>query len=683
MLPQYIKVENFASYINETIKFNEFGEIFALMGENGSGKSSIIHMITTCIFFRAPGIAASGAGMDELIHEGAESFKIEFCFKMNSSEYIVIREKSKKGQSLKLFIDGQDNSGKLVETQKRINDIIKMDYETFMDTVIIGQGESASFMKKSPTERKKIIAQILRLDKYDILEDYTKDIKKDLKNKILSTEQKMNDLYDLIKDKEQFKISLNNYSEELISINSQIENKEKEYQNEIEEKTKYEQMKKQQENIIMRKNKLTYNIQNIQSEIDKYNKAEIDIKNILSKKEDTLLQINNLNSEIESYTSKLNQLTSEKIKLETENKILSKTIDDLKARFIKLKNYNECNCQFCGQNISPQYKQQHLSEIKNEGTKNQNKLSLNNSRLSELNNTINELNNKIHCIKINLREFDALKTKISQAEIKIESVQSKLIDLQERLTESLNEQNSLNEIEIIDITNKIFKDNFIKIELDNLRKKHTFNNTQIGIIQNRLEDISLNEIKYSNIKQDYNGMKEDMVVYEELQKAWSKNGIQAIIIDNILPQIEDEINKYLKILSDDKIFIKFITQKENKNGNKSETLEIIVSDSKGARSYERYSGGQKTRIDFACHIGMSKFLAKRSGANIDLFVVDEGIGTLDDAGKQNFLDTVNLLGGIFKQVMVISHIPDIIEAFDNKIIVTNDIFNGSKVNIMK
>ena len=178
-------------------------------------------------------------------------------------------------------------------------------------------------------------------------------------------------------------------------------------------------------------------------------------------------------------------------------------------------------------------------------------------------------------------------------------------------------------------------------------------------------------------------MKDDIAIYDDLQKAWGKNGIQAIIIDNILPQIEDEINKYLKILSDDKIFIKFITQKENKNGNKSETLEIIVSDSKGSRSYERYSGGQKTRIDFACHIGMSKFLAKRSGANIDLFMVDEGIGTLDESGKQNFLDTINLLNDIFEQVIVISHIPDIIEAFDNKVIVTNDIFNVSKVNIIK
>ena len=265
----------------------------------------------------------------------------------------------------------------------------------------------------------------------------------------------------------------------------------------------------------------------------------------------------------------------------------------------------------------------------------------------------------------------------------IETVNSKLVELNKQLEELCTEQTTLNEIEIFDIENKIFKDSYIKSELHELRRVLTFNSTQIGIIENKLDEIDVNEKQYVNVKNEFNKLKEDIFINDELLKAWSKNGIQAIIIDNILPQIEEEINKYLKILSDDKISIKFETEKSAKNGNKSETLDIIVSDSNGSRSYERYSGGQRTRIDFACHIGMSKFLAKRSGSNIDFFIVDEGIGTLDDAGKQNFLDTIRLLSGIFKQVMVISHIPDIIESFNNKIIVTNDIFNGSKVNIMK
>lgn len=683
MLPKYIKVENFASYINETLNFNEWGNIVALMGENGSGKSSILHMITTAVFYRCPGVDAKGSGMDELIHEGADSFKIEYCFTMNNIEYLIIREKSKKSQSLKLFIDGQDHTGKLSETQKKINDIIKMDYETFMDTVIIGQGESASFMKKSSNERKKIIAQILRLDKYDVLESYTKEIKKELKSDITITEMKINELYDFIKNKEQLQSSIVEYSNEIKLLDKSIEDKEKEYQVELEEKTKYKQLQKQQESIISRKNQIDMNLKNSQLEIEKYKKFEVEIKNVLSKKDETYKQINNINEQIENNDLELSKLRETKVIKETKSKMLNQTIDELKGKFIKLKNYDQCDCQFCGQNISTQYKTQYLNDIKQEGCKNQEELALITNELTQLEQKINTLVLNNRELKQRLNNLEMFKTKISQAEIKIESVQSKLLDLNTRVNELLNEQNELSQIEIVDIQNKVFNDEYIKFELNELRRKLTFNNTQIGIIENKLNDIAKYEIEYDNTKVKYDNMKDKLYVYEELQKAWGKNGIQAIIIDNILPQIEDEINKYLKILSDDKIFIKFITQKESKNGNKSETLEIIVSDSKGARSYERYSGGQRTRIDFACHIGMSKFLAKRSGANIDLFMVDEGIGTLDESGKQNFLDTVNLLSGIFEQVIVISHIPDIIEAFENKIIVTNNIFNGSKVNAIK
>ena len=92
-------------------------------------------------------------------------------------------------------------------------------------------------------------------------------------------------------------------------------------------------------------------------------------------------------------------------------------------------------------------------------------------------------------------------------------------------------------------------------------------------------------------------------------------------------------------------YIKFETQKTAKNGNVSETLDIIVSDSNGSRPYERYSGGQRTRIDFATHIGLSKFLTKQSGVNIDFFVIDEWLGTLDSDGRDSVLETLQTLTG--------------------------------------
>ena len=66
-----------------------------------------------------------------------------------------------------------------------------MDYETFLDTVCIGQGQSGRFMQKKPNERKEVFVQVLGLDKYErifwcvpiitavllIVDDILKDIK--------------------------------------------------------------------------------------------------------------------------------------------------------------------------------------------------------------------------------------------------------------------------------------------------------------------------------------------------------------------------------------------------------------------------------------------------------------------------------------------------------------------------
>lgn len=684
MLPKYIKVENFACYVDETIDFTQFGDLFVLLGANGAGKSSIIDMITVSMFFRIRGIGANGSGMEELIHEGANSFKIEYCFEMNNNTYVIIREKLRKaGQTLQLFINNENFTGKLQETQQKILDILKMDYDTFMDTVIIGQGESASFIKKSATERKKVIAQILNLDKYDILEDYTKDIKKQIKSKIDLTENKINNLYDSIKNKDNFTEEFNEIKESLETIDKFIVLKQDELEKELIEKTKYEQLKKQQDNFINRKKIITESINNVELDTKKFIKFKEEIEIVLKDKDKTINEIAFINESINDLNNKGQELSIKKSTLETENKVYNKNIEDFKNKFLKLKNYNECNCNFCGQNISVEYKEQHLNEIKTEGVKYQKLKSINDQNIEEISNQLIIIKSELNKLKLKFSELNQYKTKIDQAEIKIENVISKLSDLNIRLIELDKEKEELDEINIINVENKIFNDVTIRNNLANLRQQQSNKKSRMGAIQNELEKIEKDENKYSKGKEEYDKMKNDLSVYEELQKAWGKNGIQAIIIDNILPQIEEEINKYLSILSNNKIKLKFETQKEAKNGNKSETLDIIVSDSKGSRSYERYSGGQRTRIDFACHIGMSKFLAKRSGANIDFFVVDEGIGTLDDAGKQNFLETLTLLTTIFKQVMCISHIDEIKESFNNKVLVTNDMLDGSKVALLK
>ena len=72
------------------------------------------------------------------------------------------------------------------DTEAIIIDLVKMDYETFISTSYLMQGDANHFTKSKPTERKKILADVLELTYYDQLEILAKTKSRDLKAKINS-----------------------------------------------------------------------------------------------------------------------------------------------------------------------------------------------------------------------------------------------------------------------------------------------------------------------------------------------------------------------------------------------------------------------------------------------------------------------------------------------------------------
>ena len=108
-------------------------------------------------------------------------------------------------------------------------------------------------------------------------------------------------------------------------------------------------------------------------------------------------------------------------------------------------------------------------------------------------------------------------------------------------------------------------------------------------------------------------------------------------------------------------------QKSTKSKTVIDTLDIIVNDSNVQRKYETFSGGEKFRIDFACHVGMSRFLAKRANATIELFILDENLGSQDETAKHMFIQCINKLNTFFKHIFIITHINDIKDAFQHKL----------------
>ncbi|MCB0193064.1 MAG: SMC family ATPase [Anaerolineae bacterium] len=163
-------------------------------------------------------------------------------------------------------------------------------------------------------------------------------------------------------------------------------------------------------------------------------------------------------------------------------------------------------------------------------------------------------------------------------------------------------------------------------------------------------------------------VREAFGIYKELQLAFGKKGVQALLIENAIPEIEDEANRLLTRMTDGRMNIRFETQREAKSSDSTiETLDIRIADEVGTRDYEMYSGGEAFRINFAIRVAISKILARRAGARLQTLVLDEGFGTQDIQGRERLVEAINAIQDDFEKIIVITHIDELKDAFPARI----------------
>jgi exonuclease SbcC len=163
--------------------------------------------------------------------------------------------------------------------------------------------------------------------------------------------------------------------------------------------------------------------------------------------------------------------------------------------------------------------------------------------------------------------------------------------------------------------------------------------------------------------------------YLFLADAFGKKGIQAVIIENAIPEIETEANKILSRLSENKMHIGLVTQYKTKSGSLNETLDLLIGDEIGTRNYELFSGGEAFKVNFAIRVALSKLLARRSGARLETLIIDEGFGSQDEASRERLVRAIRAIRTDFARILVITHMADIREMFPIQIQVKK--VNGS------
>lgn len=678
MLPKYLKVQGFRSYIDTTIDFTSFGNIFCVIGENGAGKSSIIEMISTALYWCNSCTDAKGSGMDECINSNCNSFTIEFCFVMNGIEYIVNTSKIRgESRTLDFYINGVNQSEKVSETQEKINSILKMNYDTFMDTVCIGQGASSRFMNKKPAERKQTLMQILDVQKFEDYENKAKEKKKQIKDELDSLKYKIDILEDSFIDVFTVEKSINNDKKELKSKERELVKLKKDLETIQKEKIEYKNnIQRQQElqkSIIAAKNQMERNV-NKKNELEKrINEISPNLPIII---EDT----DSLEKQLEEIKKSIDTIKEDISDKKSILAVIDNKLNDYRSKYNRFVDYNESVCELCGNKITDEHKESHLAILKK---------SIDNGekKRTEVVNIIDSLNSKgkslvsdgktLQQTISSIQRSNAIKYDLQKEYDYVHKQYDEYIELVKESTEQYDSLKGL----IVNIEKKTFNDDELKNAIFNIESIVTSLKNDITKNTQLLETHQKNKDKIKEIEKRVKTLKEQQTDYTSIITAFSKNGIPASIISHDIPEMEDEVNKILKIISNDTMSIQYIT---TKNGKKKsvDTLEIVVSDGNTSRMYETYSGGEKFRIDFACHIGMAKFLTKRDGASIDFLIIDEGLGSQDDFSKQKFIESIMSLNWLFKQIMVVTHIQDLQNVFDNRILVQKNQLTGSYVEKM-
>ncbi len=195
-----------------------------------------------------------------------------------------------------------------------------------------------------------------------------------------------------------------------------------------------------------------------------------------------------------------------------------------------------------------------------------------------------------------------------------------------------------------------------------------------GYLRNQVErqESLVDEMRAESAR--LNALQDEQSIYQELSTAFGRQGVQAMLIETVVPRLEDETNTLLGRMTDNRMNVKLETQRERASGQGEprETLEILVSDELGPRSYEMYSGGEAFRVNLALRIALSRVLAQRMGAPLPTLFIDEGFGTQDAVGRERILDVISAIGDDFEKVLVITHLEDLKEAFPVRIEVQKD-----------
>jgi exonuclease SbcC len=251
------------------------------------------------------------------------------------------------------------------------------------------------------------------------------------------------------------------------------------------------------------------------------------------------------------------------------------------------------------------------------------------------------------------------------------STQNTLNDKTQLLTKLMQETEKL-ELQLNNLPKHLSEGKQKQFELSVKSQEKQKLSERVAVLKSKEEELQASLTNLGEQEQNLSKLMNEIDDYMLLTEAFGKKGMQAVIIENAVPEIESEANFILGKLSENKMHVALKTQHQTKSGSLQETLELLIADELGTRNYELYSGGEAFKIDFSLRIALSRLLARRAGAKLETLIIDEGFGSQDEVSRRRLIKAIGAIQKDFARILVITHINEVKEMFPVQIHVSKD-----------
>lgn len=137
-------------------------------------------------------------------------------------------------------------------------------------------------------------------------------------------------------------------------------------------------------------------------------------------------------------------------------------------------------------------------------------------------------------------------------------------------------------------------------------------------------------------------------------------------------QIIQEANKRLLTMSSGQFILKLKeTQGSGRRSNEGLDLSVYSLVTNSERDIHTLSGGESFLAALAMALGLSDIAIRKAGAvHLDMMFIDEGFGSLDAQARGQAIAVLNQLAGEERLVGIISHVTELKEQIDHRLLVT-------------